>query len=213
MNFDADGWLRTLGTRVDGDEVTDRILDAAAELFLQHGIGRCSVEDVAERSGLGRTTVYRRFGSRQSLVDAVIARECRRFFGGIIAATSHLDRFEDLVVDGLLVGLSSADSSVLAGLARSEPDLLHVLTVGAAPVIDAATDVLADAYGPTEDPDHVRVVAEALMRLAVSLLLTPSSAIELSDPDRARRQLHQLLDPVLGPLGARRAVGVAGSPG
>ncbi len=206
VSLDPDELLSTLGTGVPVDDVTDRILDAAGELFALHGIGRCSVEEVAERSGLGRTTVYRRFGSRSALVDAVLVRECRSFFAAIIAATSHVERFEDLVVEGFLVGLSSAESSVLAGLVRSEPDLLRLLTVGSGPVLAAAADVLVAAYGPTEEPHHVRLVAEVLVRLAISMVLVPSDGLDPGDPVMARAALHELLDPVLVPLGERRAL-------
>lgn len=213
VTLDPDELLSTLGTGIAADDVTERILDAAAELFARHGIGRCSVEEVAERSGLGRTTVYRRFGSRRALVDAVLARECRRFFGEIIAATDHIDRFEDLVVEGFLVGLSSVESSVLAGLVRSEPDLFRLLTVDAGPVLTAAADVLAAAYGPTDRPDHVRFVAEILVRLAISMLLVPSAGLDPDDPVGARAALHGLLDPVLVPLGEERSLAAPVVPG
>lgn len=209
VTLDPDELVSSFGSGEPDDEVTARILDAAAALFVRHGIGRCSVEDVAAHSGLGRTTVYRRFGSRRTLVDAVIVRECRRFFGGIVEATGHLERFEDAVVEGLLVGLSTAESAVLTDLARSEPDLQQLLTVDGGPVLDAATGVLVAAYGPTDDPAHVRLVAEVLVRLAISLLLVPSSELDLSDPAAARGALHRLLDPVLQPLGERRAAGLA----
>jgi AcrR family transcriptional regulator len=82
------------------------------------GLGRWSVEDVAERSGLGRTTVYRRFDGRDALVHAVLAREARRFFDAIALAVAHLDDLADQVVEGLLVGLRMAQASVLPALLR-----------------------------------------------------------------------------------------------
>ena len=66
LDVDLGELLRTLASDPDGpeDETTRRILDAADELFRQHGVRRCTVDEIAERSGLGRTTVYRRFEGR-----------------------------------------------------------------------------------------------------------------------------------------------------
>ena len=49
------------------------ILRAALELFIQSGIDGVNVEQVAARAGVSRTTVYRRWSSRQSLVAQAIA--------------------------------------------------------------------------------------------------------------------------------------------
>ena len=43
-------------------------------------------------------------------------------------------------------------------------------------------------------------MAEVLVRLAISLVLTPMTVIPLGDDATARRALHRLLDPVLTPL-------------
>ena len=60
------------------DDTTDRILDAAAEVLASGGLRRCTVEEIAERGHIGRTTIYRRFDGRDEIVygaaviDAVI---------------------------------------------------------------------------------------------------------------------------------------------
>jgi AcrR family transcriptional regulator len=52
----------------------EAILEAALELFVRDGFGPMSIERVAERAGVGKTTVYRRFSSKEDLVVASIAR-------------------------------------------------------------------------------------------------------------------------------------------
>ena len=46
----------------------DRVLEVAQELLSQHGIGGFSVEEVSRRSGVAKTTVYRHWPSRESLI-------------------------------------------------------------------------------------------------------------------------------------------------
>jgi len=209
LEVDLDELLRSLavGGGSGEDEVTERILDSASELFLRHGIRRCTVDEIAQHSGLGRTTVYRRFEGRSQIVTAVLARECRRFFTSILFATSHLETVEDMVVEGFLTGMASSDRSTLSALARNEPELLRLVTVDATPLIAAATGFLVAAFGPLERPvdrHRVEVVAEVLVRLALSFVLDGTSAIPLQDRSRARADLHALLDPLLEPLGELR---------
>lgn len=51
-----------------------KALDATATLALQHGLDRVSFEEVARRSGVAKTTLYRHFGSRPNLLIAALNR-------------------------------------------------------------------------------------------------------------------------------------------
>ncbi len=51
------------------------ILDAAAELLGQLGLNKVTIDDVAEKAGIGKGTVYLHWKTRDLLVYAVILRE------------------------------------------------------------------------------------------------------------------------------------------
>lgn len=55
-------------------ETRDRILDAATELFLGQGYGTTSLDQVAAKAGVTKPTVYSHFGSKDGLLEAMIAR-------------------------------------------------------------------------------------------------------------------------------------------
>jgi AcrR family transcriptional regulator len=55
-------------------ETDERLLVAAAELLRERGPAGVTIEAVASRSGVARTTIYRRFESREQLVEAVTGR-------------------------------------------------------------------------------------------------------------------------------------------
>jgi AcrR family transcriptional regulator len=189
----------------EADRATTRILDAAAALMADFGLGRWSVEDVAERSGLGRTTVYRRFDGRDALVHAVLAREARRFFDAIALAVAHLDDVADQVVEGLLVGLRMAQASVLPALLRVDAAaVLPLLTTGAGPMLDASRAALVELHratpGARRSPDtdrEVALVADALVRLALSWLLAPSPLVDLDDEEAARAAIGRIVRPLV----------------
>lgn len=55
------------------DPRTDRaILAAALALFTEHGHAGTSIEQVARRAGVGKPTVYRRWGSKDELIAAAV---------------------------------------------------------------------------------------------------------------------------------------------
>lgn len=56
--------------RADAARNRQLIIDAARELFAEEGID-VTLDDVARRAGVGVGTVYRRFASKEELIDGV----------------------------------------------------------------------------------------------------------------------------------------------
>ena len=56
-------------------EADRAILDAALALFVERGFDNVSIDDIAERAGVARTTVYRRWSSKAALIAEAIASE------------------------------------------------------------------------------------------------------------------------------------------
>jgi AcrR family transcriptional regulator len=61
------------GAAVLRTELTDAIHLAVLEELATHGYGRMSIEGVARRAGVGKTTIYRRWGSKLSMVLDVVS--------------------------------------------------------------------------------------------------------------------------------------------
>ena len=58
--------------------VEERILDAAAHVFLEHGFRGASVDEIAGVACAGKPTIYARFPGKQALFTAVVERLVRR---------------------------------------------------------------------------------------------------------------------------------------
>jgi AcrR family transcriptional regulator len=72
------------GERADARRNRERILCAAAYLIEEFGIEGVSMDDVAARAGVGKGTLYRRFGDRASLLRALISEPERDFQDALI---------------------------------------------------------------------------------------------------------------------------------
>jgi AcrR family transcriptional regulator len=55
-----------------GAPVVDRVLEVTLEELARHGYHRLSVPEVAERAGLNKTSVYRRWPTKEALVAAAL---------------------------------------------------------------------------------------------------------------------------------------------
>ena len=70
--------------RADAARNRERILCAARRLFDERGAGCVSMDEVAEAAGVGKGTLFRRFGSRAALAAAVLSERERAFQEEII---------------------------------------------------------------------------------------------------------------------------------
>jgi len=48
--------------------VRDRLVDAAFDLFDEHGYEQTTVDDIADRAGVGRTTLFRHYRSKEDVI-------------------------------------------------------------------------------------------------------------------------------------------------
>ncbi|MBH0775905.1 TetR/AcrR family transcriptional regulator [Nocardia bovistercoris] len=180
------------------DRHQSRVLDAALLAFLDFGIKRTSMVEVARRCGLSLATLYRRFASKSDLIQAVALRQTRDFIDEVDAVLQRqVDR--DATAQDQIVELFAAFINGLRGnelvhrLLATEPELvLPFLTTRGAPIIELGRDYLAEFVTrlqregklPAYDPEPL---AEMIARTAVSLALTPQTVIPLGDDDAIRR--------------------------
>lgn len=87
---------RTRRLRVDAARNHQRIIDAARELFADRGL-EITLDDVAERAGVGVGTVYRRFANKRELISEVFAGHVREFAEAAQDALAAADPWEGVV--------------------------------------------------------------------------------------------------------------------
>ncbi|MFI6169013.1 TetR/AcrR family transcriptional regulator [Nocardia sp. NPDC051052] len=82
--------------RADAARNQQRIIAAARELFADHGL-EITLDDVAERAGVGVGTVYRRFANKKELITEVFEQSISEFAEAADAAFRHADPWFGLV--------------------------------------------------------------------------------------------------------------------
>lgn len=66
------------GERLDPEATKARILKAAADVFTRRGIHAAGINEIVEAAGASKLTVYKNFGSKDGLVEAVLTDRTRR---------------------------------------------------------------------------------------------------------------------------------------
>ncbi len=110
-------------------EAADRaILRAALQVFIERGIDAASIEAVAAKAGVARTTLYRRWSSKEELVAQAIAAARGKPERGAAANRVALTRLPRLLASALAEMLTRPDylkvAARLIGSVPSCPELM-----------------------------------------------------------------------------------------
>jgi AcrR family transcriptional regulator len=115
---------------MEAEAVGDPILDAAANCVARNGFDNTSLEEVATEAGVSRTTLYRRFGSREALFAALLrarSEPFRKWSRSVLAGHGSVaERLETVIVHATLEMQSVGwlDVSLRSGISRLGARLL-----------------------------------------------------------------------------------------
>jgi AcrR family transcriptional regulator len=167
----------------------DDVLEAALYRYLRGQ--RIDVLAVATELGLGRTTIYRWFGSREGLVGEAVARAAEPLFDE--ARASARGRGGDALLDTFdRINRGLAAAPALRSFLELERDALRILTSSAGVVQPRAVakiqsfiedETRSGGYRPPVDP---ATLAYAIVRLAEAFLFNDATAAVRGDVERLR---------------------------
>jgi AcrR family transcriptional regulator len=166
-----------------------------------------TMSDVASAAGVSRQTLYKEFGSREEFAQAFVIHVGDRFLDDVDAAVrEHLDDPRAAIGAALGMFLRTAGEDPVVRVLLSDDGtggMLPFVTTQGMPVVVFATarlfETIRDGW-PEAPPDKVQLLAESLVRLAISYITAPGDA-----PDRTASRAGELLGPFID-----RALGVAG---
>lgn len=189
------------------DRSKTRLLDAASELFAKLGIQRTSMEEVAKGAGLSRVTIYRKFSTKDDLVEQVMMREFRRYFEQFLRDVAPARSAEERLVRGFVSALRTVSSNpLIGGMLQAEPDQVIVSMMGDnGGMLAVVSAFVAEQLRAEQRAGNVSVeidtgmTAEMLVRMSASFLTIPSTNVDLTDEDRLAEIAWEYLVPMLTP--------------
>lgn len=180
-------------------DATQAILDAALAEFERHGIHRVALEDVARRAGVSRTTIYRRFATRDELVAAVIERENTALFADIAAELKKAGPQSNYYVEAFTLSiLRFRRHRVLNQMITDEPALVLAQAkrhygAAIARMAEALHVIFPAGFAERIGEQAVTDLADTILRYVAMVLLLPSvQPLETADDIREFARVHFL---------------------
>jgi AcrR family transcriptional regulator len=177
----------------------ETLFEAARDELQRRAWSEITMADVAGAAGVSRQTLYNEFGSRDEFAQAFVIHEGERFLDGVEAAVrQHLDDPRAAVGAALEAFLRTAGEDPLVRILLSDDGtggMLPFVTTQGMPVVQWATDrltgVMRDGW-PKAPAREARILAESLVRLAISYITAPSGS-----PEDTAAQAGELLAPFI----------------
>lgn len=184
----------------------DTILRATDELVAERGWPAVTMAQVASRAGVSRQTVYNEMGSRPDLARAYALWAADQLLDEVERCLAeHRDDLHEALVVALELFLDQAAEHPLIralGATTGSEDVLAVLVRPAGgTIVAAAADRLGSIVAttwPALAPADVALLAETLVRLAISHVVLPTAP-----PAEAARSAARALAPLLDTIQAK----------
>ncbi|MFN8112644.1 MAG: TetR family transcriptional regulator [Solirubrobacterales bacterium] len=179
----------------------ETILDAVGELLADDSWAGVTMSQVATRAGVSRQTVYNTFGGRDELAQTYLLRESERFLAAIDEAITEnaADARQALrSAAELFLELAATHPMIRAVASGNNDDLVALATTRGGLLLTTMTARLADRIErtwPGVDPAGASLLAENLVRLAISYAVLPSDT-----PEQTAEQLQKVLGPYIDQL-------------
>lgn len=177
----------------------ETLFEAARDELERRSWSQITMADVAGAAGVSRQTLYNEFGSRDEFAQAFVIHEGERFLDGVQAAVrEHLDDPRAAVHAALEAFLRTAGEDPLVRVLLSDDGtggMLPFVTTQGMPVVQWATARLTaviEEGWPEAPAQKAHLLAESLVRLAISYVTAPASA-----PQDTAAQVGELLAPFI----------------
>ena len=183
------------------DRTRLRLVQTAAACFAEHGIQRVSLEEVATRAGMHRTTLHRHFpGGRDELVIAVLQHESDQVIGTLVAEVAQAPSAREAIVGAVTAAVAEGRRNRVAASLLAESATREALFgPAAAQLRETALELwrlVAERAAPGERLADVSAdrALDHLFRVVVSLVTEPA---EVRTDEDVRRYARDFVAPAL----------------
>ena len=171
----------------------ERIVERAAELFVEHGVAGTSLDDVLAAAGAGKSQLYHYFSGRDELVAAAVELRCTQVLAGLTQALSSVTSLAGLTqaLAGFVAGFEQMGlpGCPIGSLAAEVAERNEGARLRAAAAFDAWEGLFADALERMRQQGELRADASPAV-LATALLASIEGGMVLSQTRKDPASLH-----------------------
>jgi len=177
--------------RKEAMERRNEILDVADELFGQKGFDRTSTNDILEKVGIARGTLYYHFKSKEDIMDALIERYNAQILGAAkeIAANKSIPVNERIIRVVMALNISNGNGKeIIDHIHKPQNALMHqkiqkVIMNGLPPIL---TDIIREGIeqGLFNTPYPYECME---MIVAYTNTVFDDDMVDMTDEERASR--------------------------
>jgi AcrR family transcriptional regulator len=177
-----------------------KILRAALDWASETGLMQFSMNGVAKRARIARTTLYLHFPGKQALIDAAIDHEITGLMASVRGVIETYDSLDDRVVHGFAHTYREiASNPILQAVLQVNPQLLLPHILGRTSTLERGRRFATALIRPGDLPPHLdaELLADYAVRLMETLVLSPPPSFTAGRPGGPEDWARRFLLPVL----------------
>jgi AcrR family transcriptional regulator len=201
-------------TQATATDTRELIVESAYTCFRKQGLQKATIVDIAKTAGVSRSTIYEYFRDKSAIVEACAEHASEQFYRQMSTAMDRGSSLEDKL-SRAAVFVTQARRVIASEKYFDEEAISLLLTKDAAVLLRECVDFLAPHLAAARLTGEVRKdldiqsAGEWFARILFSLFSTPSSTLDMDDPDVVAEfvRAHLVRGFANDPPRARRTVG------
>lgn len=171
-------------------DTRELIVESAFACFGKQGLQKATIVDIAKHAGVSRSTIYEYFSDKASIVEACAEHASERFYREMTKAMDRGSTLEDKLCSAA-VFVTQARRVIASEKYFDEDAISLLLTKDAAVLLRECVEFFAPYLSAARLTGEVRkdldveAAGEWFARILFSLFSTPSSTLDMDNPDVA----------------------------
>jgi AcrR family transcriptional regulator len=169
-------------------DTRDLIVESAYTCFRKQGLQKATIVDIAKMASVSRSTIYEYFSDKAAIVEACAEHASEQFYRQMSTAMDRGNSLEDKL-SRAAVFVTQARRVIASEKYFDEEAISLLLTKDAAVLLRECVDFLAPHLAAARLTGEVRkdldiqAAGEWFARILFSLFSTPSSTLDMDNPD------------------------------
>ncbi len=171
-----------------GPDTRELIIEAAYVCFAKQGLQKTTIVDIARRANVSRSTIYEYFSDKGAILEACAEQASEQFYREMSKAMDGGSSLEEKLGKAA-VFVTQARRAIASEEYFDEDAISLLLTKDAGVLLRECVDFFspylsaAKLTGEVRKDLDVEAAGEWFARILFSLFSTPSSSLNMDDPD------------------------------